>query len=193
MKERKIAVNKGLTSEEALRKYFIELGFYVVRGVKLFSQDDSAITDIDLWLYNKVGPIIRHKTNVDAKYKAKPKAMERMIWAKGVQEILHLDSCIVATTASQTVIKEFGDRHGVVVLDGNFLAKLVNRFKDDDSRLSEEEFVLCLQSNKNDKIGKEWVESYYISKSILLEKPDFGACNCLMSVPPWIFWTQVCR
>jgi hypothetical protein len=181
MTKQKGTENKGLTLEEVLRKYFLELGFYVVRGVKLFFQNDSEITDIDLWLYNKISPIIRHKTNVDAKYKARPKAMERIIWAKGVQQILHSDSCIVATTSTQNIIKEFGNKHGVIVLDGKFLSKIVDRFKGDNYRLSEEEFVFCIQSNKGDNIGKEWVESYFISKSILLEGADFNACNSLIS------------
>lgn len=181
MTKQKDTKNKSYTSEEILRKYFLELGFYVVRGVKLFFQNDSEITDIDLWLYHKVSPIIRHKTNVDVKYKARPKAVERIIWTKGVQQILNTDSCIVATSSKQNIIKEFGDKHGVIVLDGKFLSKIVDRFKSDNSRLSEEEFVFCIQSKKDDKIGKEWVESYFLSKSILLEGADFNACNSLIS------------
>jgi len=181
MTKQKAVENKGLTSEEVLRKYFLELGFYVVRGVKFFFQNDSEITDIDLWLYNKVSPIIRHKTNVDAKNKMKPKAMERIIWAKGVQQILHLDSCIVATTSTQHIISEFGEMHDVIVLDGKFLTKLMDKFKGDTTRLSEEEFYSCIQPRKDDSTGKEWIESYIFSKSMLLEGADFNACNCLMN------------
>jgi hypothetical protein len=181
MTKKKVIENKGLTSEEVLRKYFLELGFYVVRGVKFFFQNDSEVTDIDLWLYNKVSPIIRHKTNVDAKYKMRPKAMERIIWAKGVQKILHLDSCIVATSSTQNLFREFGEKHGVIVLDGKFLTKLIDRFKGDTLRLSEEEFISCIQLSKDDDIGKGWIESYFFSKSMLLEGADFNACNCLMN------------
>jgi len=179
MRKQKSALNKGLRSEEALRLYFLELGYYVVRGVRLYSQNDS-VTDIDLWLYNRVSPIVRHKTNVDLKNRSKPKAMERIIWAKGVQQILRLDSCVVATTSSQDIVKEFGDKHDVIVLDGNFLKKIIGRFKGDTSRLSEEEFLSCIQSDKNDNRGKEWVESYHVSKSILLRDADFNACNFLL-------------
>ncbi len=180
MTRKRAVESKGLSAEEALRKYFLELGFYVVRGPKFFFDNANEITDIDLWLYNKVSPIIRHRTNVDAKYGARPKALERIVWAKGVQQILAFDACIVATSSTQRVLRDFGDKHGVVVLDGNFLRKLVDKFRSDIGRLSEEEFANCMQLTKDDNIGKKWVETYSFSKSMLLKGADFNACNCLI-------------
>src|ERR1700722_10288241 len=112
--------DKGGRSEELLRDYFLESGFFAVRAVPVMFEGID-VSDIDIWLYIRPSPISRERVNVDAKNKATPKALERILWAKGLQSILGLERCIVATTDKRLAIKKYGAQHDVLVLDGSFL------------------------------------------------------------------------
>lgn len=57
------------------------------------------MTDVNVWLYLRPSPLGREHIMVDAKDRGKPKAMERILWAKGLQSVLGVKaSAIVATT-----------------------------------------------------------------------------------------------
>ena len=119
---------KGSIAEEALRQYFLSLGFFVVRSIP-FKYKSFDITDIDLLLYSRKNTISRERINVDIKCKKTPQAIERIFWTKGLQEVLGLDNCIVATTDKRPATREFGSLHNVLVLDGNFLTILLKESK----------------------------------------------------------------
>src|SRR6266481_1525900 len=91
---------KGYRLEEALRNYFLIAGLYVVRGVPLRLEGED-LTDIDLWLYERPSGSARRRLVVDAKFKSKPKAAERLFWTKGLSEFLRMDGAYVATTDSR--------------------------------------------------------------------------------------------
>ena len=75
-------IKKGYQMEENLRNYFLEMGYFVVRGVK-YNFKDTEGTDIDLFLYNRPTILSRERINVDIKNKKTPQAMERIFVAKG--------------------------------------------------------------------------------------------------------------
>src|SRR6266849_2299227 len=101
-------VDKGGKIEEVLRECFLDMGFYVVRGAR-YTYGGIDITDVDLWLYQRASPFSRQRFNVDAKDRRIPHALERVLWAKGLQDCLSLDASIVATTDTRIKVKEFGD------------------------------------------------------------------------------------
>ncbi|VCV83952.1 hypothetical protein BANRA_01843 [Escherichia coli] len=81
--------------EELLRDYFMQAGYYVVRGVP-FVYEGFDITDIDLWLYSRTSSISREITIVDIKIKTQ--AIERIFWTKGLAEAVGAGNAIVAST-----------------------------------------------------------------------------------------------
>ncbi|WP_367380888.1 hypothetical protein [Stenotrophomonas cyclobalanopsidis] len=169
-------IPKGPAAEEALRNYFVNIGYFVARGCK-FTYHRFDVTDVDLWLYARNSPLSRERVNVDIKNKKTPQALERIFWAKGLQTVLGLDSCVVATTDSRPEVREFGRQHDVKVLDGKFLARLTKSSKSQQDRISEEEFLRELDHGSLGRLGGDWRGRYELSKSRLLHSLNFDGCN----------------
>ncbi|WP_149694483.1 hypothetical protein [Chitinophaga sp. CF418] len=161
--------------EEQLRLYFLDLGYYVIRGSKLRFQGVE-VTDIDLWLYHRSNPISRERINVDIKNKAKPAAVERIIVAKGIMDILDYDRCIVATTDKRDEVIEFGEKRGVTVLNGNFL----NKIKSLTSHRLSEEKLNSLLKDEFTRFTTNWYQKNESAKSRILEALDFIGANHLL-------------
>jgi hypothetical protein len=119
---------KGPELEEALKSYFWHAGYFVVRGVP-YRLDDDDITDIDLWLYERPAALTRRRLIVDAKNKQRPKASERIIWGKGLQDALGVDGVIVATTDQRESAKRLAKSVNVILLDGDAVSKLLQSGK----------------------------------------------------------------
>ena len=167
---------KGAAAEEALRNYFLSIGYYVARSIPLtFRQFD--VTDVDLWLYARNSPLSRERICVDIKNKKTPQALERIFWAKGLQAVLGLDSCIVATTDSRPDVREFGLQHQVRVLDGKFLSRLTKSVRSHKERITEEDFLSDLHAGSLGRLGGDWRGRYEESKSRLLYSLNFDGCN----------------
>lgn len=172
--------NKGAAMEENLRRYFLNLGYYVLRGVK-FRYHSFDVTDVDLWLYAKTSALARQRTSVDIKNKKTPQALERIFWAKGLKETLALDDCMVATTDSRPDVREFGLSHQVAVLDGPFLARLQGSAKTHIDRLSEEDFMAQADHGSLGKMGGDWKGRYEEAKSRVLTDLRFDGCNAYIN------------
>ncbi|MDZ7654506.1 MAG: hypothetical protein U0997_01070 [Sulfurimicrobium sp.] len=167
---------KGAAAEEALRNYFLSIGYYVVRGGK-FTFNRFDVTDVDLWLYARNSPLSRERVCVDIKNKKTPQALERIFWAKGLQAVLELDSCIVATTDTRPDVSEFGLKHNVKVLDGKFLSRLTKSPRSHMERISEEAFLGNMDAGSLGRLGGDWRGRYEASKSRLLHSLNFDGCN----------------
>ncbi|MBE8714789.1 hypothetical protein [Sphingobacterium hungaricum] len=180
MENQKNNITKGELMEELIRNYFINSGYFVIRGVK-FRYENNDITDVDLYLYGRSSSITRQRINVDIKNKKSPQAFERILWANGVRELLNFDSCIVATTDQRPVVHKFGQLHNTIILDGAFLSKL--RSNSHPDRLSEEELTQRFAKNKSYKTfgNKDWRYIYEESKSRLLSELDFSGFNAALS------------
>lgn len=172
--------SKGAAMEEGLRRYFLSLGYYVLRGVK-FKYHAFDVTDVDLWLYAKPSALARQRTCVDIKNKKTPQALERIFWAKGLKETLGLDACMVATTDSRPDVREFGLSHEVAVLDGPFLGRLEASAKAHINRLSEEEFLEGADHGSFGKMGGNWKGRYEEAKSRVLTDLRFDGCNAYLN------------
>lgn len=173
--ENQNALTKGELMEELLRNYFLNLGYYVVRGIK-YKYEGLDITDLDLYLYGRSSSLTRQRINVDIKNKKSPQAFERILFANGLKQLLNFDATIVATTDQRPVIHAFGQLHSTIILDGAFLSKL--RLHSLPERLSEEELSKRLYQHKSYKHdGKDWRFIYEASKSKLLTEMDFSGFN----------------
>lgn len=167
---------KGAAAEEAFRNYFLSIGYYVVRGAK-FTFNRFDVTDVDLWLYARNSPLSRERVCVDIKNKKTPQALERIFWAKGLQAVLELDSCIVATTDTRPDVSEFGLQHNVKVLDGKFLSRLTKSSRSHMERMTEENFLLDLNNGSLGRLSGDWQGRYEVSKSRLLHSLNYDGCN----------------
>lgn len=166
---------KGELMEEKLRMYFLNNSYYVVRGTK-YSYQGNEISDIDLMLFGRVSILSRERVNVDVKNKKTPKAFERILWTKGLQELLNFDNCVVATTEKKEAVRDFAKKNNIKLLDGNFLNKLTYTLSE---RLSEEELLSSLSSIVSYKHfpNQNWKIIYENSKSRLLDELDFSGYN----------------
>lgn len=176
MAEKRIELSKGEFIEEQLRAYFLDMGYYVLRAAKLRFQGVE-VTDIDLWIYHRSTPISRERMNVDIKSGAKPAAVERIIVAKGLKNILGFEKCIVATTDKRNEVIEFGDKHGVIILNGNFLNR-IKRIKTE--RYSEEEFTSLLKEQFS-RFTINWFTKNDFAKSELIQHLDHITANELLN------------
>lgn len=171
---------KGPAAEEALRNYFLSIGYFVVRGCK-FRYGRFDVTDVDLLLYGRSSALHRERINVDIKNKKTPQALERAFWAKGLQTVLGLDACIVATTDSRPDVRAFGLEHGVTVLDGAFLSRLVKSGRSQQARITEEALLQQLEKESLGKLGGDWRGRYEVGKSRLLDSLSFDGCNAWLN------------
>ena len=172
-------VDKGGQMEETLREYFLDLGYYVVRGIK-YGFEGFDITDVDLWLYQRGSSFSRQRFNVDIKHKRSPQALERVLWAKGLQQCLNLDGALVATTDMRKAVKKFADQNDVVLLDGAMIGKLKQRYGKGTGRISEEELIHLARGAKNDRVGTDWLNRIDAAKSRVLSQLDFDGFNALL-------------
>jgi len=175
--EKRSSTNKGYKMEELLRNYFLQSGYYVVRGVP-FIYEKVDVTDIDLWLYGRASSVSREIAIVDSKNKKTPQAIERIFWIQGLKQAIKATNAIVATTDKRQEVKDFGRELGVLVLDGLFLSKLEARFgKSLSLRLSDEEFSSKIHEYDLQKIDGNWKGKISYCKSLLSKGLSFDNCN----------------
>lgn len=167
---------KGYHMEELLRNYFLKAGYYVARGVP-FKYEGFDITDVDLWLYNRISSVSREVTIVDCKNKKTPQAIERIFWIHGLKIALEATSAIVATTDKRQEVKDFGKDLNIVVLDGNFMEKLKISDSVISDRFSDEEFENKIKEYSLNKIDGDWLGRMRFSKSLLSSRLSFDTCN----------------
>lgn len=167
---------KGYYMEELLRRYFISSGYFTVRGVP-FVYGGFEITDIDIWLYDRPSPVSRHRIIVDSKNRSTPKAIERIFWTKGLQQVLGVEQAIVATTDRRPAVSDFGREQDVLILDGSFLSSLQKSSEGFEARLSEEQFVSLLGTYRPTKVVGDWKNRFREAKRPLARDLGYNAIN----------------
>lgn len=169
-------LQKGYAMEEVLRLYFIRSGHYTVRGVP-FVYQGFEVTDIDVWAYDRPSPVSRQRIIVDCKNKSTPKAIERIFWTKGLQDVLGVEQAIVATTDKRIEVAEFGREHGIVIFDGNFLARLQKSSENAEERLTEEQFLALLSTYSPVKESGDWRARVKAAKIPFAQNLGYNAIN----------------
>lgn len=174
-----MSLGKGEQAEENLRCYFLQIGYYVLQDVTMqYSGFD--VTDIDLFLYARPSALSRCRINVDAKNKKTPQAIERIFWSKGIQTTLGFDDCIVATTDKRKEVRQFGLKHGVSVLDGNFLSTLSKLSPTSMGRLSEHQFLESIQGTAKQEQLAKWRLRISHCKSRIIGGTPFNGANFIL-------------
>lgn len=172
-------ISKGFSAEENLRAYFLWLGYYVLRGVKL-KRDAVDLTDIDLLLIGRSSPLSRERINVDSKNKKSPQAAERVFFANGIRATFSYERCIVATTSTSAHVSAFSEENNVTFLDGNFLKKLP-LYSEKYNRIKEEALIESLKQDDNSKIVNNYIREYELAKARLAFSIDFSTISELLS------------
>jgi len=170
---------KGELAEEALKTYFITLGYFAVRSVP-FNYSGYDVTDVDLWLYMKSSPLNRERACVDIKRKKTPQAIERVFWTKGLREVLGVERAIVVTTDNRKETREFGSKNDVTVLHGEFLQRIINMFGKNSTRIIEEKLIADLKIPCILNKDVIWSRFYKEAKETLLVGLNFNGCNQLL-------------
>ncbi|MCW2082780.1 UNVERIFIED_ORG: hypothetical protein M2193_004955 [Bradyrhizobium japonicum] len=166
---------KGASLEEIVRAYFDRQGFFALRSVPFrYGHDD--VTDVDIWLYARPSAGVRTKGVVDVKNKKSPRALERVLWTKGLQAILGADVATVVTTDNNPRVARFGQEHRVAVLSKALLDRLQKSLNLDD-RLSLEELLQEIRSYSAQKTDGDWIKRLEETKSGLISLSNFPALN----------------
>jgi len=169
---------KGASTEEMLATYFRTLGYFVVRGVKVYFKNQP-VTDIDLWMYARPSLISKEIVIVDIKNKKNPQACERMLWTKGLQLAVGANRAIVATTESNKDILEFSKKVSVDVIGGSVLKEIKEKKLQED-RITEEEFQELLKNSTFGKIDGDWRGRIEKCKVLLSNTISFSTINYWM-------------
>jgi hypothetical protein len=169
-----MTAGKGEGFEELVREYFARRGFFAIRSVRFQFEGDD-VTDVDVWLYGKQPSGFRLHAIVDAKNKKSPKALERILWVKGMQAVTKSDRVFIATTDKNPKVVSFGERHGVIVLNKPFLEANVE--VTDGARLSLEQFNEYLRKFDSIKSDGDWLGTLDRIKSATVSSSPFHAFN----------------
>jgi hypothetical protein len=165
--------DKGYRLEELLRAYFLRAGFFVVRSVP-FQDGGDDLTDIDLWLYERPTGSSRRRQIVDAKSRTQPKAVERLLWTKGLAQLLDVDGAYVATTDARPMLRGISKKLGISVLDGADIRRISQSEKVIyPDRISEEDFVKKITAIDKLRHNKEFQLQHHDIKFSLID--NFGA------------------
>jgi hypothetical protein len=173
---------KGIDLEETLKEYFWQAGYFAVRGVP-YRLDDEDVTDVDVWLYERPAALTRRRVIVDAKNKAKPKAAERIIWARGLQSALAVDGAIVASTDKRQSSRRLAISIGITLLDGDALTKLMNTSKlKVDDQFSSEAYDGLFKTVDSARRGAEWRLASLAARAALLTSFGIHSANMALRV-----------
>ena len=177
-----MAGQKGPDLEEILKAYFWQAGYFAVRGVP-FRLDDEDITDVDLWLYERPAALTRRRLILDAKNRTKPKAAERLVWARGLQSALGVDGAIVASTDKRPSSRRLARTMGVTLLDGDAISKLTASTKLRVADLySSEHFDSLFKDVDLSRRGSDWRNALLAARTSLLTSFGVHSANTALRV-----------
>lgn len=180
---------KGYVLEELLRSYFLRAGMYAVRSIPLKFGEHEA-TDVDIWLYERPTGSSRRRQIVDVKYKTRPKAFERLLWTKGLYDLLRVDGAYVATTDDRPVLKEISTRLGLSILDGVDIKRIEDSDKIPfDNRVSEEIFIQKIKNVDKNRRNKDLQNAYSSLKSELIG--DFGGGTLNIAIDRFSYFSKL--
>jgi hypothetical protein len=173
---------KGLDLEEALKAYFWEAGYFVVRGVP-FRLDGEDVTDIDLWLYERPAALTRRRLIVDAKNRRSPKVSERIIWARGLRAALGVDGAIVATTDQRPTARSLAKALNVVLLGGEAVTKLMHSEQlNKGDQLRSQELDQAVKRVDESRRSSEWRQKLRDAREALISGMGAQSANSNLTI-----------
>lgn len=175
-----MAQRKGPGLEELVRSYFAHQGYFALRGVP-FRFEGEEVTDVDVWLYGRQAASGRVRVVVDAKDKRSPKALERILWTKGLQALLSADRAIVVTTESNPRVARFARNNRISVITKALLQKVEEAGLGLEDRVTGDELLELIKANPHHKQDGDWLKQLGDAKAALISFPGFPAFNAAMS------------
>ena len=168
---------KGLDLEEALKAYFWQAGYFVVRGIP-YRLEGELVTDIDLWLYERPAALTRRRLIVDAKKRKSPKVSERLIWTNGLRAALGVDGAIVATTDKRPSARKLSKALNITLLDGEAVAKLTKSDQLKNScQLRSEQFDNAVKLVDEGRRSSEWRKNLQDARASLISGMGVQSTN----------------
>lgn len=181
---------KGFETEEVVRTYFLEAGFFVVRGVKLLHGGDE-LTDIDLWLYERSTTLARRRIIIDIKDNAQPKAAERLFFVKGLAEIIQVEATGIATSDSRRSLRELARKHNVLWIDNADLQRLKSSQRLTASpRLSDEEIFNHIAQIDSIRSSRVIRDAFVAVKSAVVDR--FGPSCANTAIDGAQYFADMC-
>lgn len=175
-----MAAKKGAALEEIARAYFQRQGYFALRSVP-YRFDGEDVTDIDVWLYGRQAASGRIRAVVDAKDKRSPKALERVLWTKGLQVTTGSDRAIVVTTDNNPRVNRFARENRVSVVTKSFLDSFARSDRGKSDRMTLEGFYDHINANQSQKQDGDWLAHVEAVKTALVSNPGFPAFNSAVS------------
>lgn len=171
---------KGFETEEVVRSYFLNAGFFVVRGVKLRNGEDE-LTDIDLWLYERSATLARRRIIIDIKDNSQPRAAERLFFVKGLAEIIQVEAVGVATSDNRKSLRELARKHNILWIDNADLQRLKSSQKIASlSRLTDKMLEGLISQIDSGRSSRDIRDTFWAIKSSVADR--FGpSCANLAS------------
>lgn len=164
----------GSLAEEAVRAFFVQAGYFVVRNIK-FRFNDEEVTDLNVWAYGTGSPTHRARVVVDCKYKVKhPQVFERILWVEGLRRAVGVEHAVIATTDNREAASTLASRLQIRIIGPEMLDRLIIQ-NAQTQRFSEEEFLDTVIPQEDKLIGR-FKERIQNSKSRLL-RLDFDSAN----------------
>jgi hypothetical protein len=172
---------KGFDLEEALKAYFWQAGYFVVRGVP-FRLDGEDVTDIDIWIYERPAALTRRRLIVDAKNRRSPKVSERIIWTSGLRAALGVDGAIVATTDQRPSARNLAKALNVVLLGGDAVTKLMHSEQlNKGDQLRSEELDQAVKRVDESRRSSEWRQKLRDARGALISGMGAQSANLNLS------------
>ncbi|WP_295241997.1 restriction endonuclease [uncultured Brevundimonas sp.] len=175
-----MAAKKGAALEEIARAYFQRQGYFALRSVP-YRFEGEEVTDIDVWIYGRQAASGRIRAIVDAKDKRSPKALERVLWTKGLQTTTGSDRAIVVTTDNSPRVNRFARENRVSIVTKAFLDEFAKSDRGRSDRLTLEGFYDHVNANKAQKQDGDWLSQIENVKTSLVTNPGFPAFNTATS------------
>lgn len=168
---------KGYETEELLRAYFLQAGFYVIRGAVL-QYGSTDITDIDLWIYERSATLARRRTIIDVKDKQKPQAAERLLFVSGLAKLIGAEGAGVATTDKNPELRKLARKNKVLWIDGEDLQRLKKSNQlSSVKRLSEEQLFAKIDELDKSRGGKQYRKLMEATKSAVGDRFGISSAN----------------
>lgn len=168
----------GSDFEYSVAAYF-QLQGYLVRKGLLYYENHSEITEVDIYATKFVRPFLSNTIVCDCKDKARPKPVERILWAKGIGEFLNADNIFVALPRVPWEIIEFASKKNIKVLTKDMVQDSVNSAGIRPYGLADKDFYIPFYKKSFNLVQRNKVLRTVIDdiRSLYIRENSYAALN----------------
>lgn len=115
----------GTEFEYLVAAYFQSQGYLVRRGL-VYLENGNEIVELDIYGIKFLRPFLSSTIVCDCKDRVRPKPIERILWTKGVGEILNIHNTFVALPRVRKEAIDFAAKNNIKILTKDMLDSVVN-------------------------------------------------------------------